>query len=172
MGDLIDCNLRSSPGAGIFSQSKSPSAQAEYMVNLLKPYSKNIIGLHFSNHEMRVHRETSFNPVEMMARELKIPVLGYTAYTKIHANKQTYWLYSFHGNAGGTTLAGRFNALRKATSFIRASIDIFCMGHTHSLGLECDTVQRISEDEKKIEDKKVYYVLTGHYMTMYMLLYK
>jgi len=164
MGDLIDCNLRNSPGAGIFSQSKSPAQQTSYMVNLLYPYRKNIIGLHFSNHEMRVHKETSFNPVEMMARALEVPVLGYTAYTKVHANKQVYWLYTFHGSANGSTLAGKFNALRKATSFIRAPIDIFAMGHTHSLGLECDTVQNLSDDGKNIEERKVYYVLTGHYM--------
>ena len=163
MGDMIDCNLRGSPGAGVFTQKLSPQRQMMELVNRLYTYRKNIIGIHYSNHEYRVFKETSFNPIDYMVKALETKCLGYSAYTKVNIGKQSYMIYSYHGASGSSTLAGKVNALKRSTAFVH-DVDFKVMAHVHDLYASPETIHIPSHDGKSIIEKKVYNVLTGHFL--------
>lgn len=161
MGDLIECNLKNSVGSGIFEQRRNPSEQFEDMANILYQYRHLICGVHMSNHEYRVFKETSFEPIKMFAQALGVPLLGHTSYTEVRAGKEKYYLFSMHGFSSARHLSAKQNALRAATAFVEDA-DAYLMGHVHELDAVAETKLTLVDGQPAW--RKAYYVLTGHYL--------
>lgn len=161
MGDLINCGTKTSVGAGVFDDSYNPEAQYEGMLEMLKPIKSQILGVHSGNHEERIRELTSLDLSKMLARELGVTYLGYSALTKIRVNKFNYSVFSTHGSSSAMTTNGKLVGCKRMQDV--ADADIYLYGHTHGLANEVMSYRKIDFKNKVIVERKRHFVLTGNF---------
>ena len=162
MGDTINCALRGSVGAGSYDDIMNPSEQIDYAIKLLEPIKDKIVGMHNGNHPARVYNATTVNPEKFIATSIGVPYLGDTCFHHIRFGKQTYIFFSAHGSTGSATAGGALNTCMKyATPF---NADLYAMGHTHQLGSYSQESYEVNKQNKTMDIKKKYFVLTGGYL--------
>jgi predicted phosphodiesterase len=162
MGDLIEAGLRDSVGDSVYHQKLNPQDQMEQVVEMLYPIRKNIIGLHRGNHENRVMKTTSIDISKLMAKELGVRYLGYSAWSLIKVGKQKYSIYSTHGHSGARFKHTKLKAVADLTGWIYA--DIVAMGHLHTIAAEPVMRQRLDKRTGQLLEEKSYIVLTGSFL--------
>src|SRR5690554_1527255 len=100
-GDYIEGVLKESKG-DIYEQLMSPKEQADYVVKLLYPIRENIDGITCGNHDFRVQKSTSFDVVEIIAKDLGIKekYLGTRGIVGFSWNNVFYSIEMHHGVGG------------------------------------------------------------------------
>ena len=162
MGDLLETATRYSVGAGVYEQEGPADDQYETMCDWLKPLAEKglIIGAHLGNHEERIYKESGFNVMKAMCRELKVKYLGDACWTHLKVGGETYVIYSLHGRTGGRFLGTCLLALERiALSFFA---DLVAMAHTHQLGQGAVLMQKVVNG--LVKEFKKYLLLTGGYL--------
>ncbi|MDY6845040.1 MAG: metallophosphoesterase family protein [Thermodesulfobacteriota bacterium] len=115
-GDLFDCGLR---GDMRFSQDMTVEESIEEAVNILKG-TKRVVGFITGNHEQRIIKETSLDPLKILADRLKKSYMG--SWCEIDD------IFVTHGLGGAQTVEGEFNRWLKFSS-----AKYLVKGHTHKL---------------------------------------
>lgn len=162
MGDLLEASTRYSVGAGVYEQEDNTDGQYDQMCDWLKPLAEKglIIGSHLGNHSARVYKESGFNVIKAMCRELKVKYLGTACWTELKVGMQSYHIYSLHGATGsrfdGTALLA---VERISTSFMA---DLIAMAHTHKLVTSSVIIQRVVNG--LVKEFKKYLLLTGSFL--------
>jgi hypothetical protein len=162
MGDLLEMATRSSVGAGIYEQTEGANTQYDQMVDWLRPLAekKLILGAHLGNHEFRIMKDSGFNVIKAMCRELHIRYLGDACWTHLRVGSQTYVLYTLHGASGsrfdGTAL---LSLERISTSFFA---DLVACGHSHKLITSSVIIQRVVNG--LVKEFKKYLLICGSFL--------
>ena len=116
----------------------STTAQYLDLKKWLKPIAHKCLGLHTGNHEEKLRLTHHRDITRDLCRELKIPYLGYTAFTKlscecrnqkgrVHSND--FSIFSTHGWVYSRTPGAKINRLESLSGYFVA--DIYLMAHGH-----------------------------------------
>ena len=162
MGDLLETATRYSVGAGVYEQDKNPDDQSEQMIEWLRPLANKglIIGSHLGNHCERILKESGFNVMKSMCRELHIKYLGSACWTQIRVGKQTYYINSRHGASGSRFDGTALLALERISVSFFA--DLVCCGHSHKLITSSVIIQRVVNG--LVKEFKKYLLICGSYL--------
>jgi predicted phosphodiesterase len=163
LGDQTETATKQSIGMGVYEEDFDIRDQIRLMVRMLKPLAEagKILGILTGNHEMRVAYATSLNPAELIADALDVPYLGFQGYIRINVGKQTYRIFAHHGVGGGSTPAGKLNAMRKLN--LVAEADIYLSGHTHGRMDDEDKLM-VFDDSGYVRERRRYYVVAGSFL--------
>jgi UDP-2,3-diacylglucosamine pyrophosphatase LpxH len=164
-GDLGENATKTSIGLGIYEQRYDPQTQIEILEEELKPLADKgkILGIQPGNHERRIMRSTSIDPMRILARSLDVPYLGYQGYFVINVGDERYEAMTFHGRSGARTHGGKINAAHKMNRV--ANVDLYISGHTHILDSSHDIIMEIDKDTDEITYRRRYYVIAGSFLS-------
>lgn len=151
-GDYIEGVLRESKG-DIHEQTMSPKEQADFIVELLYPVRHLIDGITSGNHDFRVEKATSFDPAEIIAKDLGIRdrYLGTRGIISYSWNKLFYSIEMHHGVGGGSTVAAVENAMKKLW---KSDSDVMYCGHWHKEFQKPIKRFTINKRHKKVVEEK------------------
>jgi hypothetical protein len=152
-GDYIEGIIKGSHGEP-HDQKMSPKEQADYFVEFMYPVRHLIEGITEGNHDYRVEKATSFDVVEIIAKDLGIKrkYLGVSGVIGFSFNKLHYSIEMHHGVGGGSTLAAIENAMKRLW---KTDSDVMYCGHWHKEFAK--PIKRYSTNKrhkKMIEEKK------------------
>lgn len=164
MGDQLETATKQSVGLGVYEEEMNLEEQIATAYAYLKPLADagKILGALTGNHEMRVAYTTSLNPTKLLAQQLGIPYLGYQAYISLRVGTQVYSIFAHHGTGGGSTPAGKLNAVRKLNRVAMA--DVYLSGHTHARLYDYDVIMNINHTTGEIEPIKRHYATCGSFL--------
>lgn len=155
-GDYIEGIIKESKGE-IHEQLMSPRDQADMVVEYLKPIAHLIEGITEGNHDFRVEKATSFDPCEIIAKDLGIKekYLGTRGIVGFSFNKLFYSIEMHHGVGGGSTVAAVENAMKKLW---KSDSDVMYCGHWHKEFMKPIKRFSINKRHKKIIEEKKWLV--------------
>lgn len=155
-GDYIEGVLRESKGE-IYTQLLSPKEQADFIVEKLYPVRDLIDGMTVGNHDWRVEAATSFDVVEIIAKDLGIKekYLGSRGIVSFSWNKMFYSIEMHHGTGGGSTLATVENSMKKLW---KSDSDVMYCGHWHKEYFRVVKRFSINKRHKKVVEEKKYFI--------------
>ena len=162
MGDMINCGLRNSVGAGSYDDKNLVQDQMEEIVEALKPLKGRMVGLHTGNHEQRIFNSTGIDVSKIMAKDMGIPYLGWSVFNYVKVGDQAYDIYSTHGASGATQPHTKIRGCIKLSYSFDA--DIYLMGHVHRLDFAYGLRTYYDRKMKCVKEKKKLYGLTGHFL--------
>jgi hypothetical protein len=164
MGDLLECGLRMSIGDSVYTQKLDPQGQMESVIELIEPLVDEglIVGIHDGNHEERITIQTGMNPTRIMAKQLRIPYLGYACWSLLRVGSQHYTLYSWHGKSGSRFKYTKLKAVMDASHYFEA--DVVAMAHVHDCDATTAIRQRVNMRNGTVEERKIHLLLTGSYL--------
>lgn len=164
LGDQMETATKQSVGLGVYDEEIDVRAQLKFLSQRLKPLADagKILGILPGNHEMRVAYLTSINPAELLADNLGVPYFGYQGYLTLKVGTQVYHVMCHHGAGGGTTPAGKVNAMRKLNQV--ADADIYLSGHTHGRTDDADLLWEFDDEKGVMRPRMRYYVVAGSYL--------
>jgi predicted phosphodiesterase len=160
MGDLIDCGLKESPGASVYTNKLSPGEQIKEIVKLLYTIRKRILSSVIGNHELRVLKSSGIYVNDIICDSLNINNGRAQVINNIKIGKELYPIFAFHGRANGTTTESRVNQYKKMLEQVEAEIYLF--GHTHDTHLRVFD-KRIYKDNLLRTIKK-YMIFCGNFL--------
>jgi hypothetical protein len=163
MGDYMECGITGSVG-DVYQQTLNPQKQMDEVTEMFRPLAEAglLIGLHTGNHEARIYKGTSIDPVSIMCKILGVPYLGYSCWTLISVGSQHYSMYSTHGAGGSRFKHTKLKAVMDLVAWIQA--DIVAMGHVHTIVTEEIRQQHIDLRSRCVVETKCYVIETGAYM--------
>jgi hypothetical protein len=163
MGDLIECVLPTSKG-DIFGQKLDPQEQTQLIIEALEPLAKAglLIGLLRGNHSWRVMQATSFDPIAIMCKQLKVRHLGDACYQMWRVGKQSYTAYTVHGRSNAKLPQTKLLACRKLAEI--ASADVYLHGHLHTLETSAAIYYDFNRTTKRKETKTRHFCITGSFL--------
>ncbi len=168
MGDMVEASTRYSVGSGVYEQAKTPfptiQDQFDYLHEKLAPLAQKglIMGALSGNHEFRVYKETGYDAMKTLCRELKIAYMGDAGWNWFQVGSETYTMYALHGATGSRYIYTKLKALVDISHSFDA--DILAMGHVHSCADTYQLVQQYDKARKTIIERKKLLVITGHYL--------
>lgn len=164
-GDLGENATKSSIGLGVYEQRYDPETQIEVLEEELAPLAAKdkILGIQPGNHEQRINKKVSIDPMKILARNLDVTYLGYQGYFKWVVGGQIYHAMTYHGKSGAQTHGGKINAAHKLNRV--ANVDVYISGHTHILDESHDILVEIDDNTNELKYRKRYYVIAGSFLS-------
>lgn len=137
LGDLVDNSIKNSIG-NVYESELTPQEQLEYLMEVLKPIQKKILGIVSGNHEKRTLRTTGLDILAILASffncfyDRNLLVLDLNVGNKAATSKRrvNYVVEVVHGFGGGRTPGGKLNNAFKFANLV-ANADIVLTGHVH-----------------------------------------
>jgi len=162
MGDMLESGLRDSVGDSVYSQVSNPQVQHDKIYTLFEPLADAglLIGFLLGNHEERIIKATSFDPIKSLSKLLNVPYLGYGCFLRFLVDTQKYTVYATHGSISAATPYGKIQGAAKIANFINA--DLILYAHTH--GLEHTITLKLGLQGNKEVETKTHTVLTGSFL--------
>jgi len=165
MGDLMEAGSKHSIAASWIDQEMAPQTQLETLEELLTPIKDNILVILEGNHEFRIYQETGIKVAKILAKSLGVPYGGYSCFIRVRNDKYSYLIYAQHGNTSSRYPHTKMAACIRTSQHTEA--DIYLYAHTHELA-DLATIYRYYDSKAKIiEQKKRYFILTGHFLEYY-----
>jgi len=129
LGDLLDMVTYHSKGL-VGEQELLGTDQFKTVVNLLKPIRDRILFAITGNHENRTVKESATDVMDLICFNLGIEYAGFEKLFCIKVRESFIKCFAHHGAGGGTTPAGKLNALLKL-HWRFPDANIIFGGHTH-----------------------------------------
>ncbi len=134
-GDTMEIALPDSP-SGVFEQTMNPNEQGKYLREKLKKIKDKILFAQPGNHEQRMIKRTSYDPLEWVLLSLddgytRNRYFSYPIYATIEYCGHKFNFFVQHGSSGSATPGGKINAASKPMKFIK-DVNFMLMGHVHS----------------------------------------
>lgn len=156
-GDIINCALKNSK-SDVFSSTMTPDEAMDYVVDFLEPIKDRILSVCSGNHDSRMSKETSVNPLRRICKELNIEdkyhphaCVVFISFGKSQGRdcrKQPYVIFHRHGNGGGKKIGGKANNLQSLSEVI--DCDAYIISHTHQSLVFKQNYYRTDYKNKKI----------------------
>lgn len=167
-GDAIIPNDYRFDYRSIDERFKTPQEQYGALEEMFAPISNKCVGLLDGNHDIVHWKKHAHNYVKELAEDLGVPYLTVDAYLRFHFTKfnADYNCYFHHGWTGARTAGGRIARIYDLYN-IFPMLDLYAMGHIHSLGMpEPRTALYIDKDE--IHEKISRFLYTGSFLRAYV----
>ena len=164
-GDLIENVLPTSKGSLFEMKYPSPERQVEEVIKLIKPIAGHVHMMCDGNHEDRTMRTAGISLSRIIARELKVPYVGYHGMLELtlqkQGKKQVYMVYGEHGCGSiPKTVGGRLNKLESIQEQVEA--DVYIKGHIHH---KCSFPGRVWKKVNGVMvDRKIMFASNGSYL--------
>ena len=160
-GDLLEFPDKN-VGDSVYNYVKNPQSALDMLYDLLEPVKDKIIGMHQGNHEQRIMKKNGIDITHMLAKQLGVPYLKYSAYTKIIVNGIPYIIWSTHGNSGAKKPLSKMRVIENLS--YQHDADVYIMGHVHAANARKFNYGYVnSKNEACVKHK--YLVLAGHFLT-------
>ena len=136
-----------------------------------------LIGLHNGNHDWQMANGKYAS--EILAERLGCRHLGYSAHSRIMVSnvlpksgvKSSITIFSSHGKGSGKLLGSPWNSLEQMSRIFN-DVDLFAMGHDHSLGAIPDTRLKVVYNHKtkksELKEVKRLFIRTGSSLRGYV----
>lgn len=163
-GDLMESATRDSIGMGIFDERYHLGEQKARLRGLLKPLADKgkILGAVTGNHEMRVSKYNTDDPLADICDVLDVPFLGFQAFMKISVNDITYRTIWWHGASSASTKSGKMNAVLRMRKF--GTADLYTMGHVHDRFYTEEVEHDMDDEIDEIVARKRIYLIAGSFL--------
>lgn len=164
MGDYMEAGTRRSIGDSVYQQDLNPQEQLEFFMGFFRPLAKKnlLLGLLLGNHESRILKETSVNPVKLLAKDLGVRYLGSAIWNLFYVGDRSYTVYSLHGSSGSRFLHTKMKAVKDVGRTVNA--DLIVYGHVHEKAEASTLEQYVDKRDRTVKEEKKFYILTGHYL--------
>jgi hypothetical protein len=165
VGDLIECAIKSSPGASQQDQVLPNQEQYDHVLDLLDPIKDRCLGLIKGNHEERSFKTVGLDPMMMMARDLEVHYLGWEFFGVLMVTtKPVGWsIYACHTSTANKT-AGLALNWTEANLMRWMDCDIIMKAHGHDMGFDIKERIEVNKQKLSVAIHNRYLVLTGHYV--------
>lgn len=174
IGDWLDCIITSDlkryrkSGDGAEGE-EIIDEQVESLVDVLKPFAPQIIGVGIGNHEDTIAKHCGTNPAKRIADRLAVPYLGYSfllrlVFSEDAARTRTVIVRGHHGWGGGSRTQGA-DLTKCAKDMAYFDADLFLYGHTHKL--QHDTVPRLSLNGETLIARPKHLCICGTFLKTY-----
>lgn len=156
-GDILEVASKHT-GDSAHKQTLSVNEQLDVAEEYLGPRRDHILGITGGNHDTdRMVDEFNFDPVEELAKRLKIPYsLGYVHET-LHINKQPFVVLCMHGKGSSQKDSYLVNKIERETGQFKNDLAFY--GHTHRVA---DQDYAITTPERDVERRTV--ISMGHFL--------
>jgi predicted phosphodiesterase len=162
MGDLMEAASKSSVGAGWVEQTVSPQKQLDSLEDALEPIRNKILLVLEGNHEDRIWKDSGIRVMKILAKTLRVPFGGYSAFLKLRVGKNNYIIHAQHGSSNAWYPHTKLTAAMRTAAHTDA--DLYLYGHTHEL-LSIKVPRRsMSKRDRIVETSEKYFVLTGSFL--------
>jgi hypothetical protein len=164
-GDLIDAityrDKRFSLKCFKYKEVTTPQEQADWMLEVLRPIAKQILGIQLGNHEMELFPVIDF--LKYWCDNLDVPWAGYAAkFVHLKDGEPQWKAYLTHGNGSLRSkakdpiqrLANQKASLKDKLKDLTSDCIYMSMGHTHNMLLVKPTIQNhlhIIDDGEKLQ---------------------
>lgn len=167
VGDLIENATKFSVGMAMYEESVHLPDQLEYMADRLRPLAESgkLLGLQPGNHEFRTSVLAGIDPMQVLARWLDVPYLGWQAYWLFDVDGERYKALTFHGSSGASTRTGKLNAVRRLNQII-PDADFYVMGHVHDVAHDWDEYWTIDENGQLVRRQR-HYIIAGSLLSYF-----
>lgn len=141
VGDLINAGIRDSV-SDVYSEAMTVGDSIDWLVKILSPVNKKILGVVSGNHDHRVYKQVGLDVCAVIAARAELPYSMGQAFLNLrvgwweHLSRNQrpspvcYAAYLTHGFGGGRMVGGKANNLMRLGDIVSA--DLYCSGHTHS----------------------------------------
>jgi DNA repair exonuclease SbcCD nuclease subunit len=134
MGDFMENAIIGSK-SDIYLQTTPPNKQVKEIVKLLSPIKDKCLFLIPGNHEQRSFRLVGLHPDAIIAAQLMVPYIEYSALAMLDLRKsrtpRSFLCYFHHSTGGGYTAGGKINAAAKLRLIVPTA-DATFSGHSHT----------------------------------------
>ena len=162
IGDLMEAASKNSVGAGWVEQTGSPQAQLDALYEVLLPLREKILVILEGNHEERIWKDSGIRVSKVLAKMLKVPFGGYSAFLKLRVRKNNYVVHAQHGSSNAWYPHTKLTAAMRTAQHTDA--DLYLYGHTHEL-LSIKVPRRSMDMRNRtISTCEKYFVLTGSFL--------
>lgn len=176
MGDWLDCiivgDVKRYRKSGDGSEGEEiVDEQVDSLVDIMRPFAPQIIGIGTGNHEDTITKHCGTNPARRMADLLGVPYLGYSFLLRLmftlgdgNGGGRTVVVRGHHGFGGGSRTQGAdLTKFSKDMAYFDA--DVFLYGHVHRL--QCDTVPRLALRGDALIAKPKHLCICGTFLKTY-----
>ncbi|MCU1301744.1 MAG: hypothetical protein JWQ87_2028 [Candidatus Sulfotelmatobacter sp.] len=143
-GDLFDNATKESPGASVYFQGGSPTAQFSEAVEAIAPIQHKTLFKIPGNHEDRTLTSSGHDIGKLVSEFLKVPYFPDYCFCVIRWREQKFRLLAHHGTGAAATAGAQRNAARKDIGW--AKFDLYWTGHLHQALV--DPIYMIDYDQK------------------------
>jgi predicted phosphodiesterase len=158
LGDLMDIITPHSKGM-LTEQELTGSEQFKTVVELITPIKHKILFAVTGNHENRTVRDANIDIMDILCYHLGIEYAGVEKLFVIKLQDRLVKCYAHHGAGGGTTPAGKLNALLKL-HWRCPDANIIFGGHTHD-NVDPQKLIPYIDREGSIKNKIQQYISAG-----------
>jgi len=134
MGDLIENAIVGSK-SDIYIQTLPPEKQVADVVKMLMPIRDKCLFMIPGNHEERTMRLVGLHPDNIIASQLMVRYIGYSALAMLDLRRartpRSFLCYFHHSTGGGYTAGGKINAAAKLRLIVPTA-DATFSGHSHT----------------------------------------
>ena len=132
--------------------------EVNYVKKQFAKISDKIIGIHTGNHDEKIKKKYTIDFIESMCKELNVPYLGWSAYTKLRIcrdNRSTaFTIYSTHGSVAGRRKGNKINRLEEMASWYDA--DMYFVGHSHDVFSTLDNKYYLNKKNNVVEKLQLF----------------
>jgi len=156
MGDLLDTGLciGTKHIGSVWENDLTPDEQIDRACSLLGPLKRQIIGVVTGNHELRIERVTSINPLKQVALRLGV---DYSGPSKVlRWNKWT--LFCAHGTSGNLT-----SDFKKVLDGWEG-VSVIALAHVHYLMTQTIVRFVVEEGSAIVRSRKIHLIRTGNFL--------
>lgn len=165
MGDLLENAIIGSK-SDVYLQKDAPEKQLEEVVELLEPIRDKGLFMIPGNHEERTMRVVGLRPNKVMARQLGIPFLSYSALATLDLTEartpRSFTCYFHHNAGGGYTPGGKVNNAARLRGIVPTA-DATFSAHMHTTARI--PVKWFDAGYKKLIEKRGYDYIIGAALT-------
>lgn len=171
-GDMCNVALKNSK-SDVYVDKMSPMEQVKYLLELLEPIKDKILVLGTGNHEDRIAKETSIDPLWFVAKELGIEdryannwwylFLRFGEKESGRKAPMCYQITGRHGDgAGGRRPGSKLNKVVDMNETVVA--DLYIMSHVHDKMATVDEIYIPDYANNTLNKKKRYYLVTNSFI--------
>jgi UDP-2,3-diacylglucosamine pyrophosphatase LpxH len=168
-GDIFNAALKDSKSDTYKEKYTLKEAMKEFQKVINRFGKDKILAVIRGNHDNRVVRSVSLDPVEICCELEGIPYQGAEAYVNIKIGKPkiqaktdksqlSYFMYVAHGVGGGRMMGGTANSLKRHSETVVS--DIYIQGHTHKPLIMPGVIYEPNHQRTAIVERQQMYINT------------
>lgn len=153
------------------------NVQAEKAIELLSPLKGKVLACLIGNHEETVVKQSSVDPLRIVANELDAPYeAAYAAYVRLRVpmgvrQKTTKGglnldFYLHHGAGGGALSGAKINRVERRAGWF-SSADVVASGHNHKRSITTNVSLSVPRSSMEVQEKSQLCMNTGGYLRGY-----
>jgi predicted phosphodiesterase len=168
-GDVFNAAIKSSV-SDCYSEKYTLDEAADIFTKIVEKIGADkIVAVVRGNHDNRVNRAVSIDPVEWACKRVGVRYCGAEAYIRFGVgnyngdNKKrspmNYSMFMTHGVGGGKMMGGKINGMMRLRNIVIA--DIYVQGHTHTPSIVPSVISEFGQSGEIVERDQLFVTTPG-----------